>query len=123
MKLKRKFALIPMAAALMGFGSIAQAGWTASFDDLVNNVSGTLSDTGFSGGAQHYTLVLDTSAYSGGAAYLDSVDFKAFDSVQQLHLQRIRGQLYGSRRHQRDQQRAGLRNHRLPRPRRRLRLH
>lgn len=78
MNSKRKFALIPIAAALMGFGPVAHADWTASFNDLVNDVSGTLSYTGFSGGAQHYTLILDTSDYSGGAAYLDSVNIKAF---------------------------------------------
>jgi hypothetical protein len=74
----RKLALVSIAAALMGFGSVAQAGWTASFNDVLNGVSGTLTDSGFSGGAEHYTLVLNTTGYTGGGSYLDSVDIKAF---------------------------------------------
>lgn len=79
MKKIRKLALVAsVAAALGGFGSAAHAAWTATFNDLVNGVSGSLSDTGFSGGAQNYTLIFDTTGYSGSALYLDSVDIKAF---------------------------------------------
>ena len=75
-----KYATFAVAVALTAYGPASQAAWTASFNDGVNNVSGTLSDLGFSAGAEHYALTLDTTLYSGAAGYVDSVDIKAFSN-------------------------------------------
>lgn len=80
----RKLALVPIAAALVAFGSPAHATWTASFNDALAatplGLSGTLSDLGVVGSGEQYSLVLNTSGYSGGAGYLNSVDIKAFSN-------------------------------------------
>jgi hypothetical protein len=77
----RKLALAPIAVAVMAFAATAQANWTASFDDVVNGVSGTLSDTGPSGSIENYSLTLNFG--SSGAAIgslLTAVDIKSWSS-------------------------------------------
>jgi len=57
----------------------AQATWTGSFNDVVNGISGTLSDTGSAGNHEFYTL--DLNVGSSGAALgsrMTAVDIKAF---------------------------------------------
>ena len=77
----RKLAIAAATAAALGFTSAAQATWTSSFSDVVNGVSGTLSDTGFSGGAEHYTLVLNFAGAGNAIGdYMTAVDIKAFSS-------------------------------------------
>jgi PEP-CTERM motif len=57
----------------------AQATWTGSFNDTVNGISGTLTDTGSFGGYEVYTL--DFTVGTSGAALgqrMTAVDIKAF---------------------------------------------
>lgn len=81
MKLARTFALVPVAAALLAFGSTAQAQWSYSFSDM--GVNYTLTDYGGSSTNRTFSLLLDTRGYNHSGsdpslAYLDSVNIKAW---------------------------------------------
>ena len=74
----RSIVAIPVAAAMLGLGSAAQARWSGSFVDL--GVSYTLTDTTLGSSTTHnYSLVVDTTGYTGPAnGFLDSVNIKAW---------------------------------------------
>jgi hypothetical protein len=76
-----KLALWPIAVALAGFGSAAQAAlWTATFMDM--GVKYTLTDTTLdpTSATHTYKLELNTDGYTGpqSGAFLDSVNIKAW---------------------------------------------
>jgi hypothetical protein len=80
MKLRKLGLLASVLGAFLGFGSAAHAQWSGSFTDM--GVVYTLSDTTPGSNTTHtYTLVLNTSGYTGPAgAFLDSVNIKAWNN-------------------------------------------
>ena len=81
MSLRRLFA-VPLTAALVAFGSTAQAQiWNWSFTDM--GVDYSLSFDSLAGNVGTFTLRLDTTGYDHHAdpSYLDSVDIKAWSGT------------------------------------------